>query len=228
MLELRDLHSYYGPSHVLNGISLEVNKGEVVCLLGRNGAGKSTTLKSIIGIVRPKQGEVIFNGQRLNGKRPFKIARLGIGYVPEDRRIFPNLSVRDNLELRKRGSATWSVERIFEIFPKLKDLQKNRGMQLSGGEQQMLTIARALMTDPQMLLLDEPSEGLAPVIVQSLGQFIRQLSGQVAILLAEQNARFAINLSQRAYIIEKGLILHHATAEEIKNDEGLQTKYLAL
>ena len=186
MLELRNLHSYYGPSHVLNGISLEVNEGEVVCLLGRNGAGKSTTLKSIIGIVRPKQGEVIFKGQRLNGRRPFKIARLGIGYVPEDRRIFPNLSVRDNLELCKRGSTTWSVERVFEVFPKLKDLQKNRGMQLSGGEQQMLTIARALMTDPQMLLLDEPSEGLAPVIVQSLGQFIRQLSGQVAILLASR------------------------------------------
>ncbi len=228
MLELRDLHSYYGPSHVLKGISLNVNEGEVVSLLGRNGVGKSTTLKSIIGIVRPKQGDAVFMGTRLNGKRPFRIARLGIGYVPEDRRIFPNLSVRDNLDLGKRGSSNWTTERVFELFPKLKDLQKSRGMQLSGGEQQMLTIARALMADPHMLLLDEPSEGLAPVIVQALGRFIQSIKGQLGILLAEQNSRFAINLSQRVYIMEKGMILHHATAEEIKNDQGLQTKYLAL
>ncbi len=230
MLALRDLHSYYGSSHILHGVSLSVAQGEVVCLLGRNGAGKSTTLKSIIGLVPPQGGEVALEERRLNGLRPFQIARLGVGYVPEDRRIFPNLSVRDNLELGgRRGRAShWTLERIFDLFPKLHDLQHSRGMQLSGGEQQMLTIARALMTAPRLLLLDEPSEGLAPVIVQALGRFIRRIKGEVTILLAEQNAKFALGLADRAYLIEKGRILHHGSAEQVRNDATIQTKHLAL
>ncbi len=230
MLALRDLHSYYGSSHILHGVSLSVAQGEVVCLLGRNGAGKSTTLKSIIGLVPPQGGEVALEERRLNGLRPFQIARLGVGYVPEDRRIFPNLSVRDNLELGgRRGRAShWTLERIFDLFPKLHDLQHSRGMQLSGGEQQMLTIARALMTAPRLLLLDEPSEGLAPVIVQALGRFIRRIKGEVTILLAEQNAKFALGLADRAYLIEKGRILHHGSAEQLRNDATIQTKHLAL
>jgi len=231
MLEIRGLHTYYGLSHILHDVSLTVAKGEVVALLGRNGAGKSTTFKSVMGIVRPGRGEVLLNGRNIVGLRPFRIARLGIGYVPEDRRCFPNLTVRDNLEMGQRegaGGRHWTVERVFAVFPMLRALEKSKGMQLSGGEQQMLTIARALMTNPQLLLLDEPSEGLAPVIVEQLGDLIREITRDVTILLAEQNARFALGLADRVFIMEKGRIAHEGTAAAIRKDHALQERYLAL
>lgn len=230
MLELIDIHTYYGSSHILHGISLTVNPGEVVCLLGRNGAGKTTTLKSIMGLAPIQKGCIKFRGQDISSQRVFKIARLGIGYVPEDRRVFPNLDVLENLEMGIKGSkqGKWTVERIFEIFPKLAQLKRSKGMNLSGGEQQMLTIARTLMGDPELILLDEPSEGLAPVIVQELGRLIKAIKNEVTILLVEQNVNFAMRLSSRGYIIEKGRVRHEGSAEDIRSNEEIRTKYLAV
>jgi branched-chain amino acid transport system ATP-binding protein len=230
MLGLNEIHTFYGQSHILHGISLNVDSGEVVCLLGRNGAGKSTTVKSIIGITRPRSGDILFKGSSIVGYRPFKIARMGIGYVPEDRRVFPNLSVIDNLDMGRQGTGgtKWTVERVFEVFPKLKELEKSRGMELSGGEQQMLTIARTLMGSPELMLLDEPSEGLAPMLVKELGRLIEQIKVDMTILLAEQNAKFAIGLSNRGYIIEKGKIWFQGSIDEIRDNEEIKEKYLAV
>lgn len=230
MLSLNDVHTFYGESHILYGISLNVHEGEVVCLLGRNGAGKTTTLKSIMGITQPRSGNILFKGENIVGLRSFRIAKMGIGYVPEDRRIFSNLTVLDNLEMgiKVRGAGKWTIERVWEIFPELMHLQKSKGMSLSGGEQQMLTIARTLMGDPGLLLLDEPSEGLAPVVVKKLGKLVKELKQHMTILLAEQNANFAIHLADRGYIIEKGNIWFHGKTEEIKNNEEIQVRYLAV
>jgi len=230
MLKLDNIHTFYGESHILHGISLDVKEGDVVCLLGRNGAGKSTTLKSIMGISPPRSGSILFKGQDIVRLKPFKIAKLGIGYVPEDRRIFSNLSVVDNLEMgiKATGSRRWTIARVWEVFPELERLQKSKGMELSGGEQQMLTVARTLMGDPELIVLDEPSEGLAPVIVKKLGKLLKALKQGMTILLAEQNANFAIGLSDRGYIIEKGSIWFDGSIEEIKNNEEIQVRYLAL
>ncbi len=230
MLGLDEIHTFYGQSHILSGISLNVDNGEVVCLLGRNGAGKSTTLKSIIGITPPRLGSIKFKGHDIVGYRPFKIARMGIGYVPEDRRVFPNLTVFDNLEMGSQGIAgkKWTTERVFAIFPQLKELQNSKGMELSGGEQQMLTIARTLMGNPELMLLDEPSEGLAPLIVKELRRLIKEIKIDMTILLAEQNAKFAIDLSDRGYIIEKGKIWFHGSIDELKDNEEIKEKYLAV
>jgi branched-chain amino acid transport system ATP-binding protein len=230
MLKLDNIHTFYGESHILHGISLEVREGDVVCLLGRNGAGKSTTLKSIMGICPSRSGSILFNGHDIARLKPYKIAKLGIGYVPEDRRIFSNLSVVDNLEMgiKAKGMGKWTIARVWEVFPELKRLQKSKGMALSGGEQQMLTVARTLMGDPELLILDEPSEGLAPVIVKKLGRLLKQLKEGMTILLAEQNANFAIALSDRGYAIEKGKISFHGTKEEIQSDEELKSRYLAV
>jgi branched-chain amino acid transport system ATP-binding protein len=232
LLDIQGIHTYYGKSHILQGISLVVDQDEVVCLLGRNGAGKSTILKSIIGLVPPKQGSIKFKGLEIVGKEPFEIARLGIGYVPEDRRVFPDLTVKENLEVipqrtvpQKEG---WTVQRIFEFFPILKRLQKSKGMELSGGEQQMLTIARTLMGNPDILLLDEPSEGLAPIIVKELEQLIRQIKNHTTILLVEQNSRFALELSDRGYIIEKGRISYEGDIKELRENKEIKEKYLAV
>jgi branched-chain amino acid transport system ATP-binding protein len=233
ILDVREIHSYYGTSHILQGVSLKIGEGDAVCLLGRNGAGKSTTIKSIIGLVTPKKGEILLGTQNLVGKQPFQIARLGIGYVPEDRRIFPNLTVRENLEVAIQPAPSdqkpWTVDKIFGIFPKLGAMQDRRGKQMSGGEQQMLTIARTLMGNPQLLLLDEPSEGLAPLIVSALGDFIAQIIRQgIALLLAEQNSAFALKLARKAYVVAKGKIEWQGSVQEIAADEEMRLRYMSI
>ncbi len=230
MLELRDIHSYYGDSHVIQGISLHVRGSESVCLLGRNGAGKSTTMKSIMGYVPPRKGTVIFRGQDITGLPTYEIVRRGIGYVPEDRRIFPDLTVRENLEIARRPgvSGKWDMASVLEMFPLLRRLLDREGGKMSGGEQQLLAIARALIGNPSFLLLDEPCEGLAPVIVEDLKQTILVLKRGLPILIAEQNARFALEVSDRGYVIEKGLIKHEGSTESLASNTEVQQRYLSV
>ncbi len=230
MLELSDVHAYYGRSHVLHGVSLTARQGEVVTLLGRNGAGKSTTLKSIVGLVDVGGGEIVFEGRSLRGLATHEIARRGIGFVPEDRRIFTELTVAENLKVGEpRGGGRWTPERVFGLFPKLRELARQRGGSLSGGEQQMLTIARTLMADPKLLLLDEPSEGLAPVVVRALGENIAALKREgMTILLSEQNIKFARRLADRAYIIEKGQIKFEGPFARLAADESIRRAYLSV
>ena len=229
MLELTDVHAVYGRSHVLHGVSLRAGEGEVVSLLGRNGAGKSTTLKAIVGVVEVTAGEIRFEGRSLRGVPTHRVARLGIGLVPEDRRIFADLSVLENLMVGARADGGWTVDHVFGLFPKLADLARQRGGSLSGGEQQMLTIARTLMTGPRLLLLDEPSEGLAPVVVAALADNVAALRRQgLSILMAEQNVKFARRLADRAYIIEKGQIRFDGTMAALDADESLRRAYLSV
>ena len=234
ILAVKDVYTSYGLSQILFGVSLHVNAGECVSLLGRNGVGKSTTLRSIMGLTAPGQGTVAYNGQDITGKPAFRIAQLGIGFVPEDRRIFPDLSVRENLEVARKISASrrtreWTVERVYELFPVLTSLDDRKGGHLSGGEQQMLTIGRTLMGNPDLLLLDEPSEGLAPLVVRDLGAQIRRLKDEgITILLCEQNARFATALSDRAYVLEKGQVRFSGTIAELQANEEIRRQYLAL
>ena len=233
MLKLTDVHAYYGQAHILSDVSLEVNAGEVVVLLGRNGAGKSTTMKSIIGLVKPARGEVSFQGERIERMPPYKIARLGLGYVPEERRIFTELTVLENLEVGRQapraGVPVWGWEKIARLFPNLGEMPQRPGGRMSGGEQQMLTIARTLMGNPACILLDEPSEGVAPVIVDQMAAAILELKSQgVAILLSEQNLHFAAEVADRAYIIEKGRIRFSGTMAELNADAQAQQQYLAV
>jgi branched-chain amino acid transport system ATP-binding protein len=229
MLELTDVHAVYGRSHVLHGVSLRAGEGEVVSLLGRNGAGKSTTLKAIVGVVEVTAGEIRFEGRSLRDVPTHRVARLGIGLVPEDRRIFADLSVLENLMVGARADGGWTVDRIFGLFPRLAGLARQRGGSLSGGEQQMLTIARTLMTGPRLLLLDEPSEGLAPVVVAALADNVAALRRQgLSILMAEQNVKFARRLADRAYIIEKGQIRFDGTMAALDADESLRRAYLSV
>jgi len=233
-LELRGVHTHYETSHILFDVSLEVNQGESVCLLGRNGAGKTTTLKSIMSLAPASAGSILFNGVELVGLAPYEIARLGVGYVPDERLIFPDLTVRENLEIAiKPGAAgapaQWTVERIYELFPVLQPLGPRLGGYLSGGEQQMLTIGRTLMGNPSLLLLDEPVEGVAPVVVQELTRQIRALKTMgLTILFAEQNMHFATQISDRAYVIEKGRIRFHGTMQELAANEEVKQKYLMI
>ncbi len=228
MLELTGVHAYYGRSHVLRDVSLAVRAGEVVSLLGRNGAGKSTTLKAIVGLVRVERGAIRFDGRDITRLPTREISRLGIGYVPEDRRIFGALTVVENLRVGERRGG-WTVERAFELFPMLDALAARRGESLSGGEQQMLTIARTLMGNPRLLLLDEPSEGLAPVVVRALGERIAALKREgLTILLSEPNLRFARRLADRAYIIEKGEIRFAGTIADLDADEAARRAYLSI
>ena len=233
MLKVSGLNSYYGQAHILRDVALEVNAGEVVVLLGRNGAGKSTTLKSIIGLVRPQGGTVEFAGQRIERFAPYRIARMGLGYVPEERRIFSDLTVLENLEVGRQpvrsGSPVWSFEKLGELFPNLREMPHRPGGRMSGGEQQMLTIARTLMGNPACILLDEPSEGVAPVIVDQMAEAIRELKKSgVAILLSEQNLHFAMEVADRAYIIEKGEIRFSGTMAELSANVEVQSQYLAV
>jgi len=232
-LELNSINTFYGRSHILFDVSLSVEKGEVVSLLGRNGAGKSTTFRSIIGLTPPQTGEVIFRGERVSGLRAFRICRKGIGFVPEDRRCFPDLTVRENLEVatrrEKEVAAPWTIERIYALFPRLQEREKNLGSQLSGGEQQMLTIARTLMTNPEVLLLDEPSEGLAPLVVALLADMILQIRKEgVTVLLAEQNLHFCAKVADRGYVIDKGSVKYEGAMSDLLSNEEVKEKYLAV
>ncbi|RJR54013.1 MAG: ABC transporter ATP-binding protein [Desulfobacteraceae bacterium] len=230
MLEVQSIHTYYGLSHILFDVSLEVSRGEIVCLLGRNGAGKSTTMKSIMGLVPPREGTVRFKGEVVTGKQPYILARKGIGYVPDDRRVFKDLTVGENLEIserKKEGPDAWTTESIYEFFPPLKHIQGRRACFLSGGEQQMLTIARALITNPEFLLLDEPTEGLAPIIIRVLAERIGDLKNRgLTVLLAEQNQKVALGLSQRAYLIDNGVIRYHGGIDDLRANEEVRKKYL--
>jgi branched-chain amino acid transport system ATP-binding protein len=230
MLEVNDIHTYYGRSHILQGVSMNLQKGEVICLLGRNGAGKTTTLRSIMGFTPPKKGSIKFEGVDLAKMPPYEICRLGIGYVPQDRRIFPTLSVQDNLEvIERKVEDGWTTEKIFSAFPILEKLKTRKGRHLSGGEQQILAVARPLMTNPKLLLLDEPSEGLAPLIVRAIEELVKNIiTTGISVILAEQNMRFAMNIAQRGYIIDKGRIYHQGTIEELKEDKEIIGKYLAV
>ncbi len=232
-LEIERINTYYGLSHILFNVSLEVDKGEVVVLLGRNGAGKTTTMRSIMGLTRPMDGNVRFNGEDITGLSPFQVARKGIGFVFEDRRIFPDLSVHANLEVglrtAKDKASKWTFDRVYDLFPKLKPLSKRRGGILSGGEQQMLTIGRTLMGNPSLLLLDEPSEGLAPIIVQDLGKFIDVVKQEgMTVLLSEQNMKFALKHSDRAYIVDSGHIKYQGSIKDLEKDEEVKKRYLAV
>ena len=229
MLEVRDVHAGYGASHVLHGVTLIAHEGQVVSLLGRNGAGKSTTLKAIMGLVRVSAGGVRFRGETLTGLAPHVISRRGLGYVPEDRRIFADLTVRENLAVGAWRNGRWTLDRLFELFPALRPLAHRRGGSLSGGEQQMLTIARTLVTDPRLLLLDEPSEGLAPVIVRRLGEAFAALKREgLTIVLSEQNLKFARRLADRAYVIDKGEIRFEGPIAVLDTDESLRRAYLGV
>ena len=214
---------------MLFGVSIEVRAGECVCLLGRNGVGKSTTMRSIMGLTPPQAGRVAFKGVDITGWEPYRVARAGIGFVPEDRRIFADLTVWENLDVAQRGNGGFTIEKVFDLFPTLQKLTGRNGGYLSGGEQQMLTIARTLMGNPQLLLLDEPSEGLAPLVVDHLGEQIARLKAEgLTILLAEQNTDFSLRLADRVYVLEKGAIRFSGAASELRDNEALRHELLAL
>jgi branched-chain amino acid transport system ATP-binding protein len=229
MLEIREIHSYYGTSHILFGISLDVKEGEAVCLLGRNGAGKTTTFRSIIGLTPPKTGSIRFLGKEIVGKPPYTIARMGIGYVPDTRRIFPDLTVRQNIMVARieREGAIWNLDRIYGLFPVLETLDKRMGTQLSGGEQQMLAVARTLMTNPRLLLLDEPGEGLAPLVIKTMEKQLGEIKKLgLTMLICEHNVGLALGLSDRGYVMDKGTIRFQGTVDELKGNEEVRKKYL--
>jgi len=234
MLKVDNLHVYYGHIHAVNGVSFEVREGEVLTLIGANGAGKSTTIKTITGILKPRQGDVIFNGHSIKGLRPEKVVALGVGYVPEGRRVFPVLTVEENLEIgaycrKDRAGIEQDKERMFEMFPVLKERRDQLAGSLSGGEQQMLVIARALMSRPRLILMDEPSLGLAPLLVAQLFELIRDLNQQgTTILLSEQNARGALQIAHHGVVLETGRIALRGTAEELRENEEVQRTYMGV
>ena len=234
LLEVKDLNTYYGESHVLQDMSLAVDQGERVALLGRNGMGKSTTLKSIMGLVKPRSGTVSYNGQNLTGYPPYKVARAGIGYVAEDRRIFPNLSVLDNLMMGVKGGkidtvtpGVWTVDKIFNHFPKLKERTHQKGALLSGGEQQMLSIGRSLMGNPELIMVDEPTEGLAPIMVKQVRDMLEDINKTgVSILFVEHNLKVAMSLANRIYLMGKAYLAFSGTVAELEAQPEIRVKYL--
>jgi len=229
LLDVRDIHTAYGLSRVLFGVSVEVQAGECVCLLGRNGVGKTTTIRSIMGLTPPQAGRIVWKGADITGWPSYRVARAGLGFVPEDRRIFADLTVWENLDVAGRGAGGWTIERVFDLFPQLRDLTRRNGGFLSGGEQQMLTIARTLMGNPELLLLDEPSEGLAPLVVDHLREQIARLKREgLTILLAEQNVDFSLALADRVYVLEKGAIRFSGPAARLRDDDALRRELLAL
>ena len=226
MLEVNGIQSYYGLSHILFDVSLTVSQGEIVGLLGRNGAGKSTTMKSIMGLTPPRQGSITFKGEPVIGRKAFLLVRQGIAYVPDDRRVFADLNVDDNLEIAFRRTGDWTKEKVYGLFPALAAIKSRRAGNLSGGEQQMLTIGRALMSSPELLLLDEPTEGLAPLIVRDLeAQILKLKEAGISILLSEQNIKSAMKLITRAYVIDNGRIRFAGTMAELDADEEVKKKY---
>jgi len=233
VIEVADLDVYYGTSQILFGVGISVRQGETMALLGRNGAGKSTTMKAIMGLAPPRRGKVSLRGAVISGRKPHAIARAGLGFVPEDRQIFPEHTVEDNLVIGRKkgpdGQDEWPIKRIYEVFPLLEPLRHRIAGRLSGGEQQMLAIARTLMGNPALLLLDEPSEGLAPIIVQRIGELLRQLrSLGSTVLIAEQNMHFCLGLASHATVIDKGQIVYAAGIDELKANDGIRRRYLAL
>ncbi len=231
-LEVRDIYSSYGLSRVLFGISFDVEPGQVVALIGRNGVGKTTTMRSIMGLTPARQGRIVWQGEDITRRPPYRIAKLGIGYVPEDRRIFPELTVWENLDIARRSPSNgggWSEAQVFDLFPDLEDIQSRLGGVLSGGQQQMLTIARSLMGNPTMLLLDEPSEGLAPKVIETLrDQVMRLKESGLSIILAEQNLEFVLQLSDQLHILEKGEIRYSGTPDDLRANPEILEQYLTL
>ncbi len=233
MLEVRGIHSYYGQAHILTDVSLTLSKGEIVVLLGRNGAGKSTTIKSVMGMVRVTRGSITYEGEEILGEPPNRIARRGIGYVPEERRIFTRLTVQENLDCGQQppreDTRSWRADDLFDLFPNLAEARSRLGGTLSGGEQQMLTIARTLMGNPRCILLDEPSEGLAPVVVEQIIKVVKEIKAQgIPVLLSEQNLHFAGLVSDRAYVIETGHIRYEGAMSELQHNDEVRQQYLAV
>lgn len=227
MLDISGIHTYYGLSHILFDVTLSVKEGEVVGLLGRNGAGKSTTMRSIMGLTPPKEGRITFKGENITAEKPYLLFRKGIGYVPDDRRVFADLSVDDNLDIVYSRKKDWNKARVYELFPALGEIRTRRAGNLSGGEQQMLTIARALMGSPELLLLDEPTEGLAPLIVRDLEEQILKLRDVgISILLSEQNVRSALKMISKAYVIDNGRIRFEGSVAELEANEEVKKEYL--
>jgi branched-chain amino acid transport system ATP-binding protein len=229
MLEVRDLETAYGRSQVLFGVNLRIEKGEVVSLLGRNGMGKTTTVRSIMGIARPKAGTISFENRALNNLPSYRIAQAGLGLVPEGRQVFPNLTVRENLVATARGDKPWSLERVYKLFPHLEARKGNYGNQLSGGEQQMLAIARALMTNPRLLILDEATEGLAPLIRSEIYRSIEQLKAEgLSILVIDKDVKTLTKVADRHYVLEKGRVVWSGTSAELAADKSMQHRYLGV
>ncbi|WP_028325247.1 ABC transporter ATP-binding protein [Desulfatirhabdium butyrativorans] len=232
LLEVDAIHSYYGDSHILFDVSLKIDAGEIVCLLGRNGAGKSTTMKSIIGLVPPRKGSILFRGRQCVGLKPYRIARLGIGFVPDDRRVFADLTVGENLDIVVRKdtpNGSWNKDAVYDFFPALRKIDGRRAGFLSGGEQQMLTIGRALMTNPDLLLLDEPTEGLAPLVVALLAERIVMLKERgLTVLLAEQNQKVALDISDRVYLIDNGAVRFSGTVEALRRQPEVLKSTLSI
>jgi len=231
MLEVSEIHTYYGESHVLQGVSLAVERGQVVALLGRNGMGKTTLIRSLIGFTPPRQGRIVFRGIDITKLAPFRSVAMGMGLVPQGRRIFPSLSVLENLTVAAKGTAKagWSLERIFALFPRLKERLSHPGNKLSGGEQQMLAIARALMTNPDLLLMDEPTEGLAPLLVREVGRVLAELKGQgLSILLVEQSLPFALKVADHVHVLSRGRIVHSSSPAELLANEEVKSRFLGL
>jgi branched-chain amino acid transport system ATP-binding protein len=229
VLEVEGLHTYYGGSHVLQGVSLAVGARQVVAILGRNGMGKTTLMRSIIGFTPPRRGTVRFKGEEITARPPFRMTALGIALVPQGRRVFPSLSVRENLEVARRGDGAWNLERVYSVFPRLREREKNRANKLSGGEQQMLAIARALMSNPELLLMDEPTEGLAPLLVREVARVIGELRQEgLSILLVEQNLPMALSVADRVHILSRGQIVHSSTPAELMASEDVKSRYLGV
>jgi branched-chain amino acid transport system ATP-binding protein len=229
VLEIEDIHTYYGESHVLQGVSLTVGSGEVLAILGRNGMGKTTLVRSIVGFTPPRRGQVRFRGEDVTRWPPFRMVQSGMALVPQGRRVFPSLGVRENLEVARRGRGRWTIERVYEIFPRLAERADHRSNKLSGGEQQMLAIGRALMSNPELLLMDEPTEGLAPLLVREVGRVIGELKkAGLSILLVEQNLPLALSVADRVHVLSRGQIVHSGTPAELMANDEVKSRYLGV
>ena len=228
-LEVEGVHTYYGESHVLQGISLRVDRGEVLAILGRNGMGKTTLIRTIVGFTPPREGRVVYEGTEITRLPPFRMVALGMALVPQGRRVFPSLSVRENLDVARRGEGRWNLEQVYALFPRLGERAGNRANKLSGGEQQMLAIGRALMSNPDLLLMDEPTEGLAPLLVREVGRVIGELKRSgLSILLVEQNLALALSVADRVHVLSRGQIVHSGTPAELMGNDDVKTRYLGV
>jgi branched-chain amino acid transport system ATP-binding protein len=228
-LEVEGVHTYYGESHVLQGISLRVDRGEVLAILGRNGMGKTTLIRTIVGFTPPREGRVLYEGTEITRLPPFRMVALGMALVPQGRRVFPSLSVRENLDVARRGEGRWNLEQVYALFPRLGERAGNRANKLSGGEQQMLAIGRALMSNPDLLLMDEPTEGLAPLLVREVGRVIGELKRSgLSILLVEQNLALALSVADRVHVLSRGQIVHSGTPAELMGNDDVKTRYLGV